>query len=355
MTETTCPLDYRYGAAALNRAPDCTADTLYVVGGLYGNPEALQEVLAMQAREERAGRAVMLVFNGDFHWFNAHPTAFRAVSEQVLAHRALRGNVEAELARDGGALDCGCNYPPHVDAGIVARSNEIFARLKGTAMAFPAVRSALGGLPMHLVVQVGGQRVGVLHGDPDSLAGWGLAEESLAALEGWPVAAADGAADGDDAPDCGASAGGVPPAQTSAARIADWFRHAAVDAFAVTHTCLPYCRDVEVDGRRRVLINNGAAGMPNFSGDRRGLLTRISVHPAEPAESLYGLCSGGVRYDALPIAYDHERWLARFRATWAEGSPAHTSYHDRIVNGPRYPVERAVRGATQRNRPRRTA
>ena len=42
-----CPLPYRYGAAAIARAATQSAQTLYVIGGLYGNQPALQTVLAM--------------------------------------------------------------------------------------------------------------------------------------------------------------------------------------------------------------------------------------------------------------------------------------------------------------------
>ena len=37
----------------------------------------------------------------------------------------------------------------------------------------------LGELPRYLTASVGGRRVGVLHGDPESLAGWRLALEAM--------------------------------------------------------------------------------------------------------------------------------------------------------------------------------
>jgi hypothetical protein len=37
-------LRYRYGPAALAHAPEQTAETLYVVGGLYGNLPALAAI-----------------------------------------------------------------------------------------------------------------------------------------------------------------------------------------------------------------------------------------------------------------------------------------------------------------------
>ena len=40
------------------------ADTLLVVGGLYGNLEALASIEAMAEEESRSGAAVTVVFNG---------------------------------------------------------------------------------------------------------------------------------------------------------------------------------------------------------------------------------------------------------------------------------------------------
>ena len=42
-----CPLAYRYGPEALALAPTQTCDTLYVIGGLYGNPYALEAILTL--------------------------------------------------------------------------------------------------------------------------------------------------------------------------------------------------------------------------------------------------------------------------------------------------------------------
>lgn len=343
-----CPPDYGYSPADLSRPPELEAETLYVVGGLYGNPEALAAILALRAREERAGRPVTLLFNGDFHWFDVDPRVFREIGAAVLEHPALRGNVEAELARAGGGQDCGCSYPDYVEPGVPERSNAIFARLAVTAAAFPEHRARLAALPLHRILAVAGRRIAVLHGDAESLAGWRLAEEALRGLD-----AVAGAAGGEAAA-C-ADGGGPAAPQTPLERIADWFRRAQVDAFATTHTCLPFARDFRVAGRTRLIVNNGSAGMPNFRGRCEGLLTRISARPEVPPDSLYGMAASGVRYDALPVRYDAERWLRRFLADWPAGSPAHASYQRRIVDGPAYELEQAVRGGVQRTRLRRTA
>ena len=66
-----------------------------------------------------------LVFNGDFNWFDVDPDGFARLNARVLAHAALRGNVETELATDDERAGCGCAYPQWVGDAEVARSNEI--------------------------------------------------------------------------------------------------------------------------------------------------------------------------------------------------------------------------------------
>ena len=95
-------------------------------------------------------------------------------------------------------------------------------------------------------------------------------------------------------------------------------------------------------GDDRAIVNNGAAGMPNFRGERAGVVTRIALTPARV--SLYGVRCGQLYIDALPLDYDRAAWERRFLAQWAPGSDAHLSYYERIVNGPRYAREQALRG-----------
>src|SRR5688500_7447319 len=99
----SCPLHYRYAPEVFATAPTLqNLDVLYVVGGLYGNALALDRVLELFAAEH--GRK-QLVFNGDFHWFDADPEVFARVQRGVLAHTAIRGNVETELASDDAVDD----------------------------------------------------------------------------------------------------------------------------------------------------------------------------------------------------------------------------------------------------------
>ena len=297
-----CPVSYRYSPRVFDRAPQIEAETLYVIGGLYGNPEALEAVFALAGREEGG---VRIVFNGDFHWFDVAPEDFARVTRAVLAHAALRGNVETELAAEESGAGCGCAYPADVSDAEVSRSNEILARLRETARREPQLRAALGNLPMHLLARVGDARVAIVHGDASSLAGWGFSRDRLddPRHRGWIEGA---------------------------------FRDARVDAFACSHTCLAAMRAFAIDGRIHAVANNGAAGMPNFAGTRHGLLTRISTRPFGGMERAYGMRIGAVRIDALRVEYEPERWMERFLASWPEGSPAHASYYSRLVEGPRH-------------------
>jgi len=165
---------------------------------------------------------------------------------------------------------------------------------------------------MHLTAKVGDARIGIVHGDAGSLAGWGFAHEAL------------------DNP-----------------RHARWiesaFRDAQVDVFASSHTCLPAMRAFAFEAGPALVANNGAAGLPNFSGTGFGVVTRIASSRA-PVEPLYGATVAGVRVDALALHLDQAHWRQRFLAAWPEGSPAHASYFRRIADGPRYsPAEAAPR------------
>lgn len=302
----SCPLAYRYGAAALAAPASLRCDTLWVVGGLYGNSDALGRVLADFDAEPGDKR---LVFNGDFHWFDVDHEEFSAIERGVSAHRATRGNIEAELARPEDGAGCGCAYPDWVGDDTVERSNRIIERLRATAQAFPAARRRLAALPMFLVAEVGGVRVGIVHGDADALAGWGFSQETLATREG--VFAAERA-----------------------------FDASRVRIFASSHSCLPVLQGF---GRDRVLINNGATGMANFAHTRFGVATRISV--TRSASALYRTRLGPVYVEAIAVEFDAQAWMRRFLEQWPPGSDAHASYFARMVSGPRYRLEQALRAS----------
>jgi len=301
-----CPRDYVYSPTELARAADFAADTLYVVGGLYGNIAALDSVEALVAQERLRATIVM---NGDFHWFDAETEWFSAIEDRVRPYRALRGNIETEVARvDDVGAGCGCAYPDSVSEDVVHRSNAILQELRANAPT-PA-RNRLAALPMHLVAQVGDLRVAIVHGDAASLAGWRFAHDAL------------------DEP--------------HQVRWLDAMREAAqADVFACTHTCLAALREFDLPAGRMTIVNNGSAGMPNFAGTRFGVVSRIGVTPS-PHQPIYGLIRDGLYIDALPLAYDHGAFAERFLARWPQNSPAHLSYYRRITCGPDYTLAQAA-------------
>ena len=308
----TCPISYRYGAASLGRVPDFSAATVYVIGGLYGNRFALDAVLALTGIEPDA----QLVFNGDFNWFDIDDASFTCINTEVLQHRALRGNVETELLSEDASAGCGCGYPDYVDDADVARSNAMMGLLAQTAQRQQALSRRLAALPATLVAAVGGLRIGIVHGDAESLAGWAFGAEAIAGA---------GAAD--------------------AARIPAMFAAAQVRVFASSHTCLPAGATFQTARGACALFNNGAAGMPNFADTAYGLITRISTRAAPPRlGALYGTVIDGVHLDCVPLHYDQAAWLAQFDRIWPAGSPAALSYRARISSGPDYRLAQAMRG-----------
>lgn len=310
----SCPLHYRYRPEVFaSAAPSALQglDVLYVVGGLYGNALALQQVLRLFDAERGRKR---LVFNGDFHWFDADAATFAQVQGGVLAHTALRGNVETEIAADAhddaDDAGCGCAYPDWVGDVVVQRSNRILRRLRGVVTA--AQRTELAALPMWLRADVGALRIGIVHGDAQSLAGWGFAQEHL-------------------------------QNRAHRAEVTRWFEAAQVHAFAGSHTCLPVFQTLRSG---HAVYNNGAAGMPNFAGDGAGLLTRFALQRFAGPQRRHAVQQQGVYVEAIAIDTDAAELQRRFLACWPPGSDAHASYFERIARGPDYTAGQVLRSDT---------
>nr|BBJ02401.1 hypothetical protein YBY_02490 [Marinobacter nauticus] len=297
----SCPLAYRYRSEELCREPSHVSESvLYIVGGLYGNPFALDEIEAMVQAEERHGHRVKLVFNGDFNWFNAEDALFREINSRVLDHTAIFGNVDYELSIPNAGAGCGCAYPEYVDQGVVERSNQMMERLQALADQHPDIQKKLSLLPRYRCLIFGGLKILVVHGDPESLAGWGLSHESF--IVG------------------------------NHKQVAEWFCATGADVIASTHTCLPVLWSGAVDGKQRLVANNGAAGMGNLRSDPRGLVTRIGF-TSPFAEPVAGIARPGLHVSLMPVAYDVNAWLSQFDRLWPAGSPAAVSYRHRVLGG----------------------
>lgn len=313
-----CPLRYHYGPGTIARAQTRPARTLYVVGGLYGNIPALDTIESMARMEVRTGaHAPTLCFNGDFNWFNVADRDFAEVNLRVLANDAILGNVEAELDAPLDDAGCGCAYPTSVDADVVERSNQIHARLKATARRQDTLLRRIAQLPMVARYQVADCRIGVVHGDAQSLAGWRFDVSALDDPSQFPWLNA-------------------------------MFETADVDLFASTHTCLPALRRVQLaTGRDAFVVNNGATGMPNFAGDLAGLCTRIATTPS-PHPALREVRVAGAWVALLPVRFDADLWQREFLAQWPPGSPAWESYFQRIARGPAFSPDLALAPASAR-------
>lgn len=308
----SCPLDYRYQPRDIAQAPLRPAlqglDALWVVGGLYGNLDALVALQAAFDADPAPGKA--LVFNGDFHWFDAEPDWFASIQAGVAQHHATRGNVETELARDQLADNgCGCGYPDWVGDATVDYSNRIIQRLHGVVP--EDLRGQLAALPPFLRAEVGGVPIGIVHGDAHSLAGWSFSQEALSQ-----------------------------PDARRAARAA--CTEAGVQHWASSHSCLPVMQAL---GDAHWLLNNGAAGMPNVAGELTGLCTRIATAPLGAGATLASVNAQRLHLSLCRIAYDTARWAQRFASCWPAGTDAERSYGQRIATGPSYVREQVLRAA----------
>jgi len=344
-----CSLNYRYSPGSIGAtAVQHSASTVYVVGGLYGSVEALNAIeRRVDEDATNLGANPLVVFNGDFNFFNAKRLdEWREINRRVMKHAAIAGNVEVEAVAFDSDGSCGCAYPGYVDDSTVQRSDSIVASLRSLALTSDheddlRIVKFLRDLPRFMVVEVGSKRVAVVHGDAESLAGWAFSAEAMEPPDDKLRRALNTKSDRSFL-------------STSEENMVKWFEEANVDIFASTHTCMAFAQ--RFDNTRlpgpTALINNGAAGMPNFKDSSFGLMTRISTSLLEPYDSLYGAVLGDVRVDAIPVSYDHAAWMARFSANWPLGSPAHESYSNRISNGVSfYEIKQAARrGFTMRDR-----
>jgi len=304
----TCPLAYRYTPSQIALAPAIETEILYVIGGLYGNPFALERVLAMASAEKAP---VTLCFNGDFNWFNIDFANFQHINHTVLQHHAIQGNVEFELYQQDSSAGCGCAYPAQVAHEVVARSNQIHAQLQQTAQQFPLLLQQLSKLPLYRRYRLAEQTVGVVHGDAESLAGWSFDANRLHDIK-------------------------------HDAELIQLFERAQVDVFASTHTCLPILKPiVDANANNKTIVNNGAAGMPNFQSTHYGVLTRISVYPSSH-QALYGAKNGNLYIDALPIEFDYASWQNNFLTNWPANSAGYDAYFERICGNVAWTIDQAT-------------
>ena len=290
----SCPLDYRYSPEKIAQAPALERGAVYAAGGLYGNLSSLAALEGLLNAEPCANSE--LIFNGDFHWFDAQPDWFAQVEHLTSKHTRLRGNVETEFARahEEGA-GCGCAYPDGVDEGVVERSNRIEQALAGTARLVANNNTeSWDRLPMYLRRSVGGVQLAVVHGDMWSLSGWSLMQ-------------------------------GLDPAV-----LEQECQQANVQLIFSSHTCEAF--DL-IDAKAQFgVLNNGCAGMPNIAGQEVGLVCRIGLQP-HPSQAVKRWQFGGVWVEWLALPCTGVEFTSAFLQRWPAGTDAYESYWRRIERG----------------------
>ena len=186
-----CPTDYHIDDQAFFGEAEHVCDVLYVVGGLYGNPFALEAIDQLIAGERTRAAdygtsdiEITTVFNGDMHWFDKTAENFASIEKAAAKYTLLIGNVEAELRRESPiGVGCGCAYPACVDNETVARSNKIHSMLFNELFDRPELKELLQGRPSTTTVAVAGRKVGITHGDEHMVGGWNCSREELSKLE----------------------------------------------------------------------------------------------------------------------------------------------------------------------------
>jgi predicted phosphodiesterase len=316
-----CPADYRIDQKLFAKSQATMEfDLVYVVGGLYGNTEALRVICDAFEADPVSNKC--MIFNGDFHWFDVSAAEFLEIEFQTSKYMRLRGNVETELARDVKVGDedvgCGCAYPDEVSSKEVDYSNAIIQQLRATYRQLCEsgnLTTNLNELPMATRFQIGGVGVAVTHGDTDSLAGWNLAHHRIES--------------------------------TLADELAHKLDVLEVDVVASSHTCLPALHK----SKGKLVANNGAAGLANFQGDTTGLITRIVRKSTDNAMNLKlpiayqtDLVSncGAVNVKALKVPFNNPAWQHKFIAQWPRESAAYESYWKRIQLGTSYTEKQAM-------------
>lgn len=133
------------------------ADPLLIFGGIYGNLEAFDALVAKAA--ELGVAPEHMIHTGDVAAYCADTFAC-ADKLQALGCPAIKGNVEEQLAES--ADDCACGFDEGSECDLLAMRWYAMANAQTT----PDLRRWMAALPDHLSFSMQGRRFVVVHGSP---------------------------------------------------------------------------------------------------------------------------------------------------------------------------------------------
>lgn len=287
-----CSLNYLLAKDWQKNIKDIDEDVIYIIGGLYGNIEALKAIKKLSLVESKKP---LLIFNGDIHWFDVLEKDFLEIEKIIEKDIKLLGNVEYELFSNNSNLGCGCNYPTTVSDDVVERSNIIHSIMKKNIKNYNILEN-IKKREKTIVINYKNKKIAITHGDEKNLAGWDCSRENLTNYD-------------------------------RRKELSNWFEKNNIDILATTHTCLPIVSKFN----KSILINNGSSGMANIKNETYGLITRIASN--SHSDSVFSVKIDDIFVELVKINFDLASFLEWFDNIWDSSSPASMSYRNRIING----------------------
>ncbi len=222
-----------------------------VFGGPYSNLEATKAVLA------RAGKLSIpcdrVICTGDVVAYGADPIGTVALVRDAGIH-VVQGNCDESLA--AGAADCGCGFPPGSACDRLSSAWFAYA----DRMLDSDARTWMGALPRRIDVELGGERLAIIHGGVD-------------VINRFIFASTDPGSKWDD------------------------LNHAGVSGIIAGHCGIPFSQTIN----GRLWHNAGAVGMPANDGTPRVWF------------SILRPCEDGISIEHHAIAYEHSVAAAKMR------------------------------------------
>ena len=224
-------------------------EPVLICGGAYSNLEALTALL--DAARERAIPATRIIHTGDVVAYCADPAATTRLLRTSGMH-AIQGNVEESLS--ASQPDCGCGFN---DGSICEKLSAEWFSYSDAHIGHEA-RQWMGRLPRHLIFEIAGRQVRVVHGGADAINRFIFASQPDMDFE-------------------------------------TEFEIAKADMIIAGHSGIPFTRRVGA----RVWHNSGALGLPANDGTPRAWFSVLTPQ------------KGGVRIDTHALEYDHETARAK--------------------------------------------